>query len=523
MTEKYSHSHTNPCGCCISKICSAVTRREFLAGVAAGVATGGFAAASLADVSGRIGETDHKPPPPMPLKVQPVLAIQLHRRKKQTSWRPWGGFHTDKDIADEKQRIARELKQLTANAEFALEFLPLVMLRDAEQAARLTKGHHDVLLMYAANARTKTIEALTDPAGWTIVFLRHKSGPVYLWYEVAHNRYLRKTVDEYGQPGVDYRDVVVDRLDEVLWRLRALFGLKNTLGKKIVAVGGPSGWGKGGKHAPDITRSLWNMDIQTVDYPALGQMIKKARRDASLVKRCTHQADLYLKQSGVSLETDKVFVDNAFLLNEIFKELMNRAGTDAITINHCMGTIIPISETTACLPLSLLNDSGYTAYCESDFVVIPSGILLHHIAGKPAFLNDPTFPHDGLVTLAHCTAPRKMDGQHYEPARILTHFESDYGAAPKVEMKLGQKITVIDPDFASKRWLGFEGEIIDNPFLDICRSQIDVRINADCEKLVAETKGFHWMVSYGNYLKELGYALNKVGVDWMNMTQPPKA
>jgi hypothetical protein len=86
-------------------------------------------------------------------------------------------------------------------------------------------------------------------------------------------------------------------------------------------------------------------------------------------------------------------------------------------------------------------------------------------------------------------------------------------------MKKGQKITVIDPDFASKRWLGFEGEIIDNPFLDICRSQIDVQINGDCDKLVAETKGFHWMACYDNYLKELQYALKKVDVDWLNLTK----
>jgi hypothetical protein len=111
-----------------------------------------------------------------------------------------------------------------------------------------------------------------------------------------------------------------------------------------------------------------------------------------------------------------------------------------------------------------------------------------------------------------------MDGNRPESARLLTHFESDYGAAPKVEMQKGQKITVLDPDFASHRWLGFEGEIVDNPFLAICRSQIDVRINGDCNRLVEEMRGFHWMVSYGNYLRETGYALKKVGVDWVNLS-----
>ena len=70
-----------------------------------------------------------------------------------------------------------------------------------------------------------------------------------------------------------------------------------------------------------------------------------------------------------------------------------------------MAAIMLASETTACLPLSILNDGGYTAFCQGDFVVIPSGVLLHYISGKPVFLNDPSFPHDSVMTLAHCTAP----------------------------------------------------------------------------------------------------------------------
>ena len=122
-----------------------------------------------------------------------------------------------------------------------------------------------------------------------------------------------------------------------------------------------------------------------------------------------------------------------------------------------MGTIIPMSETTACLSLSTLNDDGYLAFCESDFVVIPSGILLANICGKPMFLNDPTYPHDGVITLAHCTAPRKMDGNSLEPVRLLTHLESDYGAAPKVEMRVGPAVTNIVPDFKSRALAGLVG------------------------------------------------------------------
>jgi len=520
MCDDHACSGFVPGGCCMSKARFALNRRQFVAGLgAAGLATSTLATSALAAVRRPSDIPAFAPTPPKPLVIQPVLTVALPQRRPQTSWRSWGGFHTPADITAEQKRIAGELEKLKADSEFPLEVRSLVTLNDPNKAAELAKADHDVMLIYAATSWLNVLENLTNPEKWTVVFVRHKSGPVYLWYEIAHNRYLRKTVDQYGQPGVDYQDVVVDRLDELQWRFRALYGLKNILGKRIVAVGGPAGWGVGGRKAPEISRTLWKMDIRTVSYKTLGQMIKTARANKTLVAYCRDCAGRFLKRQGIRLETERIFVDNAFLLTEVFKDLMAQHRTDAITINSCMGTIMPIAETTACLPLMLLNDAGYQAYCESDFVVIPSGILLHYITSRPVFLNDPTYPHDNVVTMAHCTAPSMMDGQNHEPTRILTHFESDYGAAPKVEFKKGQAMTIIDPDFDAKVWLGFRAKVLDNPFLDICRSQTDIGIEGDCETLVAETRGFHWMACYGDYLREVGYAIKKVGLRWNNLSK----
>jgi L-fucose isomerase-like protein len=390
---------------------------------------------------------------------------------------------------------------------------PLEAVKSVEEAARLGQGDHDAVIVYAAGGNVRMLEALTAPRISNLMFLRHRSGPVYLWYEIAHPRMLRKTDDAFEQPGMGIEDVVVDDTAELGWKLRAAYGLKNTWGKKIVAVGGPSGWGRGGRKAPEISRDRWKLDIRTVTYEDLAARIRQARTDDERVKRCSAEAERYMSLKGVSVETSRDFVRRAFLLTDVLRDLLDEAQTDAITINQCMGTIMGISETTACLPLSLLNDEGYMAFCESDFVVIPSGILLRYIASKPVFLNDPTHPHHGVVTLAHCTAPRKMDGVNAEPVRVLTHFESDYGAAPKVEMRKGQRVTNLIPDFANKRWVGFEGDVVAVPFMAICRSQIDVSIPGDTQKLLETMGGFHWMTSYGAHLREAEYALKKADID----------
>jgi L-fucose isomerase-like protein len=287
------------------------------------------------------------------------------------------------------------------------------------------------------------------------------------------------------------------------------------LGGKILAVGGPSGWAT--PSAPDHARNKFKLDIQTISYDELGKLIKEARADKAAVELARRRAEEYLNLPGTKLETKRQFVDNAFLLEQVFRNLMRKAECRAITINACMGTIMPISETTACLPLSTLNDDGYLAFCESDFVVVPAGMLLGNISGRPQFLNDPTYPHDGVITLAHCTGPRKMDGKTLEAARLLTHFESDYGAAPKVEMRKGQVVTNIIPDFKAERYVGLRGEIVDAPFLPICRDQIDIRFQCDSLRLAERMPGFHWMTCYGDYLKEIGYALKRVGINWENL------
>lgn len=492
-----------------------LNRREFLAtGSAASVLTvSGLGIVQSPPAAGREFPRLRKP-----LRMQPVLVYSLYEHRDRTSWRPWGGLHSENDVADERRRIQTELAHLGSQADFPLEILPLVAAQNAEDTAAIQHGNYDVMLMYAAGGDVRTLEALSRPNGWNLVFLRHRSGPVYLWYEIVSNRFLRKTVDEFGQPGVGVRDVVVDDTGELTWRLRALAALHNTLGKRILCIGGASGWGEGGRTAPERTRQTFSMELVDVSYPELAERLEAAWTRPELVAQAEAEARRYLEDTAVSLQTGREYVDRAFLLTRVFEDLMAEAGTDAITINHCMGTIMEVARTTACLPLSVLNDRGRLAFCESDFVVIPAGILLHYVSGKPVFFNDPTFAHDGLVTLAHCTAPRRMDGVRTEPAHLLTHFESDWGVAPKVEMRIGQEVTVVDPDFNFERWLGFKGEISGNPFLDICRSQIDVSFTCDTDRLNEETRGFHWMACYGDYLREMEYAARKSGLEWLTLS-----
>jgi hypothetical protein len=520
--EHEGHHEASSGGCCGHFGCGgrkgSTTVSLGLPALGAGLASAGLASlvwSAMRDAA----LDDGMPPARRPLVVKPILMYPRPVAQHQTSWRNWGGMQCEADVAAEVKRVEEELRKYKSAADFPLEFLPLAKVRgQTELAAVKDAASADVILAYAggdgAGDLMGEVNLLEKWGTDTLFFVRHQSGPLYYWYEGVSARLLRQHTDFQASKTILPDDVVVDNHDEVLWRLRSLAGLHATRGSRIVAIGGPNSWGWPLEKTLEQIARLWKLDIRTVAYDELGRLIRDAREDQAAVAQARQRAEAYLKLPGTKLETDRAFVEKACLLEHVFRGLMRQFDCRSITVSQCMTTIMPMSQTTACMTLSLLNDAGFLAFCESDFVVIPSGILMANISGRPAFLNDPTYPHDGIITLAHCTAPRKMDGKKLEPARILSHFESDYGAAPKVEMQPGQKVTMVAPDFAARRWLGMRGVIDAHPFLPICRSQIDVRFQAPSETVAERMPGFHWMLVYGEYLREIGYALRRVPIAW---------
>jgi len=508
--------------------CSYMNRREFVGLTTASITGGvlGFARSSFGQSQVKEWDPDH----PFivtgqELKVQPILMYRTAKKRPATSWKSWGGVQTEQAASEEAKRISKELSSLSAKAGFPVQILPIVKIKSAEQASQVHKNDYDVVIVYPATGSGDMLRACfaRKKNKDTIIFVRHSSGPIYYWYEALSVKYLKTGERESEQNsrldhgGVYIHDVVVDDYEGLLWRLRALYGIKNFIGARIVALGGA--WGKYSPEAPSIARKKYGIEIIEVGYDDAAPRIKSARTDTKLMSKAEKWTQKYLSAPNTTLHTDRKYVTNAFLLYHVFKDLMREYDAPAFTIRACMTTILPIAETTPCLTLSLLNDEGRLAFCESDFVVIPAGILLHYISGKPVFLHNSTFPHKAIATCAHCSAPRRMDGVNYEPAKIMTHYESEYGAAPKVEIPKGQKVTFIDPEYSSGRWVGFTGIVRGNPSYEICRSQQDVEIQGDWRKLLKEARDSHWMMAYGDYLKEVGYASRKIGIKWVDISE----
>lgn len=503
---------------------SCVDRREFLRVSALGTAGVTLSFAPGLFTGNKI--EDWNPDKPLmvqgkTLMVQPVLMYSVQKRREQASWRSWGDIRSEESADEEAKRITAELSELSSRADFPVKIMPVSKIQSVEDATKIHGSDYDIILLYPTTGSGQLLKACLADNKRSIIFVRHQSGPIYYWYEALSTAYLktdkqRQLSDNKNDWDIHVEDVVVDDYNELLWRMRAFYGVKNFLGSRIIALGGADG--KRSPEAPQVAKDSFKMDLVEIDYSAVKHRMIDNLSNRKLVNRAERLTDIYLDIKNTSLKTDRKFVTNSFLLYFLFKDLMREYDAEIFTLKGCMSTVIPISETTACLTLSLLNDEGYIAFCESDFVLIPPAILLRYISGKPVFMHNSTFPHNGIVTCAHCTAPRRMNGVDYEPAEIMTHYESDYGAAPKVTMPIGQEVTFFNPEYSTNRWVGFKGNVKSNPFYEICRSQQEVEIQGNWEKLKNEARDSHWVMVYGDYLKEGEYAARRIGVKWETIT-----
>ena len=453
------------------------------------------------------------------LNVQPVLMYRDQPYRKLASYKSWGHVNSKETAEEEENRINQELKQLKSSAGFAVEFLPLITVSTVQETQKIHKQDYDVVLLYAATGQGDLLRACTSPDQTKdiIIFVRHRNGPIYYWYEALGDRYLKpeddpvlseNSADNHGPLTVE--DVVVDDLDEILWRLRSLYALKNFIGHKTIAIGAASG--KYDASAPANCQKRFKHEIVEFTYPQFEKRYNEYRNNPAIVAKAEAFTDRYLKMPNTKLETQRDFIVRAFLVYGIFKELLNTHKATTLTVLGCMGTMFEAANTTACLSLGWLNDEGYLGLCESDFVLVPAAILMRHVTNKPVFMHNSTFPHKGMVTCAHCASPRRMDGVNYHPMRIMTHYESDFGASPKVDFPIGQKVTFLDPHYTNPRWLTFTGTVQSNPDFEICRSQQDVLLEGDWKKLLREARDSHWTMSFGDYKNEVEYISRKIGI-----------
>ena len=294
--------------------------------------------------------------------------------------------------------------------------------------------------------------------------------------------------------------------------LRAIYGLKRISSAKLVCVG-PVNSAFGGWITFKKGAEIFGYETRFYTYKEFIEDFKSFLEDERMRKKAIEVVNRFVSESIEVVEPTEEKLLRAGIYYMVLKKYLDENGADWITVN-CLSELLDKTKATPCLAFSIFNDSGIVATCEADPTAMILHYLMHRISGKPAFFNDPTVnEEDGTLILAHCTSPTKLLG-YDKPAfqyQVRTHHETNYGATPKPIFKKGV-VTVAGLSFNLDRMLIVKGEVVGTPDLRICRSQVEVKVK-DSTGILEDWQGFHWILIYGDYIKELKAICKMKGIE----------
>lgn len=273
-------------------------------------------------------------------------------------------------------------------------------------------------------------------------------------------------------------------------RIKNLINNDNIPHTRYGVIGKPSDWLIASK--VDYDTALKHLNVELIDID-LQEVI-----DAY---NCTEAVEVDEK-----FEYNEEELKSALKLYQVLKNIKAKYNLNGLTI-RCFDLLTTI-KTTACLALSLFNKDNIVGTCEGDIPTMMSMHLLNYLFSQPGFQANPSriSVENKTIILAHCTLPLNMVTNY----TLDTHFESGIGVAIRGKLK-EEKVTIFKFSRDLKNYYVTTGTIIKNlNENNLCRSQIEVKIDDNIEYFLNRPYGNHHVVIYGDHKQKIIDFLNNM-------------
>jgi hypothetical protein len=206
------------------------------------------------------------------------------------------------------------------------------------------------------------------------------------------------------------------------------------------------------------------------------------------------------------------------------KRVVAEAKVDAVMMDCLPGLQHPRRHVPPCMGFMDLRDEGIPAGCESDLDATLTMMLLQYLFDRPGFQHNPTVETESNhYFCAHCTSASRMKGRAAppEPYVLMSHAEAGWGCVPRVLFTPGQEVTITKylcarSESQTPQMLVYSGRLVGCPSVPQaggCRTNAETTIN-ELED-VAELKGHHLVMVYGDYAKTLRRFCQMYGIEAM--------
>ena len=235
-------------------------------------------------------------------------------------------------------------------------------------------------------------------------------------------------------------------------------------------------------------------------------------------------ARTYMENAEETLEPSEEEVLEAARTYLANRQIMEETGCHAVTMD-CLGLVTQKRTPPPCMAYMQLLDEKTCGCCERDITSALSLMLSSYLCEKPAFLHNPT-PNTVRNTYggAHCTAPTLMDGFDEAPSSYIlrNHHESDWGVAPQVLLREGQRATVMQFLGGFGSLMAATGSILHNidtqPHDGVGGCRTAFQMEVDDVANVLDIRGHHNVLIYGDHLQDLRAWCRLAGVELEHLT-----
>jgi L-fucose isomerase-like protein len=278
--------------------------------------------------------------------------------------------------------------------------------------------------------------------------------------------------------------------------LRAHGSLK---GSRIGLVGEPEPWLLNLRD-PEVLKDKFGVEVVRLSWDDMFERALRADKDLVLEKT------VELKKLFPIIEVPDSDLEKALRIYYGLRSLVLDYKLEAVAVEARDMLVEDLRDYGPYLAVALLSSEGVPAEYEVDVEAILTKLLVYKLANRSSFMANLTRvdAEKNTITLSHCTVP--IDMIDTSESRLTTYFETGRTVAIRGRMRRGEKVTILRLGGPKLEiMLAARGVIVNGDIGDpnLCRTQIEVKVEGNPIELVEKSIGNHMIVAYGDLLEEL--------------------
>lgn len=274
--------------------------------------------------------------------------------------------------------------------------------------------------------------------------------------------------------------------------------------QRIGVIGKPSGWLIASGVDYTHVRKHWDLWLQNLP---LDEVVKSYNSIAD--EEVVQLADDFIEKARKMNEPTRNDVVKAMRLYRALKMMVDKYHLDGFTLN-CFD-LIPLTGTTGCVALAMLNAEGIPAGCEGDIQTILTMMAAKAVTGSPGFMANPSKilnneAHE--MIFAHCTIAPNMCDRYI----IRNHYESLSGVGIEGIMAPGPFTVVKWGGRHMERCFVSRANLLEcTSNSNMCRTQMRMQLQAPLDYFLNNSIGNHHVIIKGNYVQQMEALLRILG------------